>query len=746
MVGIFLPFVETVISYLANGLVGAGELDAVKSMLRTFGTVKRGEVSALAWAIVVGSMFFRGAVVTRRFVDLWDRLVRHETVNIRVLKVDDVLSHKAPSILASTFLSNGSWAAGKLAGDALLALDDVGERSLLSAVWGALTWLLIVDVWGVDEWAGTIVAALSVLTCFCFVQGSLRSYSPFSSVSDLACGMIVACVQGGAVVIVGNAKTAYVGLMAGLSVWIALNASFYLPISHQNEANMRVPISQSGRLQALRDFLNMADLHGVDLRAAGFSDAALLELVTKAIALRTVGQPALEPRLVDLVINQLTCKSRQQLRKDALISTFRSLTYDTSVGIRRNFGYGDFAELSFFNPQNRGETRSFEEISVGLVPNVAGQGVRLRRCFLVPNVQRPTIPIMDDDDLVPIIVGRADLETADGNGDIVQQEEGTSAVPIQEILAVQPYRHLRLLAVRRVDRESYGPLRSKLTCSMEIYLLTVVIVLALGATFLDLSPRQCKEVARCSIRHIFSCLRRPGQTSKAVVYVVGKYDLCQGGWDRVLSIASAFCLVMCVGPPADYSAFPRVVEVVSAKFPSCVGHISGRGFTSAYRLAWWSLAMLADFASLEKPFTPSEGFFFIVPYAAMILCERVLHDSGYCRSAVPKQYVDGAKGTSHRNRSIGPYQQEKSGTPGLYAFIHGTQGELVRLVVQCSTTKGRSSRFLVPWYSIYNSSTPVFLRLIRATTTVCRNATRLLPDCRLLCLHAFDTMSPSLFA
>lgn len=178
---------------------------------------------------------------------------------------------------------------GETGRDALLALDEVGERSLLSAVWGALTWLLIVDVWGVDEWAGTIVAALSVFTCFCFVQGSLGSYSPFSSVSDLACRMIVACAQGGAVVRVGNAKTAYVGLMAGLSVWIALNASFYLPISRQNEANMKkVPISQSGRLQALRDFLNMADLHGVDLRAAGLSDAALLELLTKAMSMVTL--------------------------------------------------------------------------------------------------------------------------------------------------------------------------------------------------------------------------------------------------------------------------------------------------------------------------------------------------------------------------------------------------------------------------------------------------------------------------
>lgn len=239
--------------------------------------------------------------------------------------------------------------------------------------------------------------------------------------------------------------------------------------------------------------------------------------------------------------------------------------------------YGDFAEVSFFNPHNRGETRSFADIRIGLVPRVAGQGVRLRRCFLVPNVQRPTIPTMDDNDLVPIIVGRADLEKTDANGGIVQQEEGTSEVSIQYIFDVQPYRHLRLLAVRRVDRESYGPLRNKLTYSMEIYLPTVGIVLALGATFLALSPKQSKEVARCSIRHIFSCLRSPGQTPKAVVYVVGNYNLCQGGWDRVLSIVSAFYWVMSVGPPADYNFFSCVMEVMSAKFRPCVGHISGRG-------------------------------------------------------------------------------------------------------------------------------------------------------------------------
>lgn len=85
-------------------------------MLTTVRMVERAEVSALAWAIVVGSIFFRAAIVTRRFVDMWDRLVKHATVNFLVSKLDDVLSHKAPSILASTFLSNGSWAAGKLAG------------------------------------------------------------------------------------------------------------------------------------------------------------------------------------------------------------------------------------------------------------------------------------------------------------------------------------------------------------------------------------------------------------------------------------------------------------------------------------------------------------------------------------------------------------------------------------------------------------------------------------------------------
>lgn len=90
---------------------------------------------------------------------------------------------------------------------------------------------------------------------------------------------------------------------------------------------------------------------------------------------------------------------------------------------------------------------------------------------------------------------------------------------------------------------------------------------------------------------------------------------------------------------------------------------------------------MADFSSREKPLTPSEVCLFIVSYVAIILCERVLHNSGYCKSAVPKQYVDGAKGTSHRNRSISPCRQEKSGTPGLYAFIHGTQGGLARLIV-----------------------------------------------------------------
>lgn len=116
MMGIFLPSSEKMVGYLAKHLFGAGGLDAVKSALRKFKTVERVDASALAWAIVVGFIFLRAPVVTRRCIELGDRLVRHAKVDARVLKLKNILSHGARSILASTFLSNGSWAAGKWQG------------------------------------------------------------------------------------------------------------------------------------------------------------------------------------------------------------------------------------------------------------------------------------------------------------------------------------------------------------------------------------------------------------------------------------------------------------------------------------------------------------------------------------------------------------------------------------------------------------------------------------------------------
>lgn len=66
------------------------------------------------------------------------------------------------------------------------------------------------------------------MLCFCSGVVAIL-FSFFVRVADLACGVIVACAQGDAVVIVGNAKRAYVELIFGLSVWIAINVSCYLP-------------------------------------------------------------------------------------------------------------------------------------------------------------------------------------------------------------------------------------------------------------------------------------------------------------------------------------------------------------------------------------------------------------------------------------------------------------------------------------------------------------------------------------
>lgn len=138
--------------------------------------VKQPEISAFAVVVLAIFASLTAMDAGRKFVEIVGQLVTREPAPVPTFSMNDVLSHGARNILASSYLSNGSWKPGKLAGDSLLALDEVGQRTMLSVVWAALTWLLAVDIWGGNEKVGAVTAGLAAFACFFFVRGFLLSF------------------------------------------------------------------------------------------------------------------------------------------------------------------------------------------------------------------------------------------------------------------------------------------------------------------------------------------------------------------------------------------------------------------------------------------------------------------------------------------------------------------------------------------------------------------------------------------
>lgn len=409
------------------------------------------------------------------------------------LSFEDVLVYDARVCLAAAVLGQGSWWPGRLASYAVLAIGNPNEHVRLLFIWLSVTWLLVVDVWRSSLQTGLMCCTVAAFVCVAFLKRMLLAFTPVAKGEDLACALVAVTCSGCLTIPIARDSSAVSGTMCGIVTWFALLTTLVTLQKDTHWASDKLrhvtPADCEGLIEILCNWVEKA---GVDLARCGFDAESLLRRYSgKSQVVR------------DVLSNQVSTTARRQLRADGCLLEYpyRRSQGETCVRFKyRGSATGDLVQAGIGN--------NFESLTKAV------NGTGARRVIVCSNVQRPTVVMPVGDQPVPIILGKLDLERRSAADDFYY-------VDIDEILAVQPYRQLRLREVVHDDKETHGPVRSDWTMTIEMCLLTTTSAIALGwFRFGDDKP-------------------------------IGAATF----W-----IAATFSVVMLLGQPADYVAIWRILD------------------------------------------------------------------------------------------------------------------------------------------------------------------------------------------